>query len=124
MYYYITVYFGSHRQPQTLIVDTGSSVAAIPCKEYCKAGKCGKHINNLYSTVESDSFSLYDCKTTDCRCAADNHCRFYQGYAEGSRYEGFVAKDVLHFGEEYHAGVDSFEYTFGCVHTETKYFYS
>lgn len=35
MYYYITMYFGTHRQPQTLIVDTGSSVAAIPCKEFC-----------------------------------------------------------------------------------------
>ena len=49
MYYYITMYFGSHMQPQTLIVDTGSSVAAIPCKEFCEdGGKCGTHINALY----------------------------------------------------------------------------
>ena len=56
MYYYITMFFGSHRQPQTLIVDTGSSVAAIPCKEFCSSGKCGKHINDLYSTTQSDKF--------------------------------------------------------------------
>ena len=30
-YFYTQVYVGSHRQPQTLIVDTGSSIAAMPC---------------------------------------------------------------------------------------------
>ena len=124
MYYYITVYFGSHRQPQTLITDTGSSVAAIPCAEFCKSGKCGKHINSLYTSSKSESFQLYDCTKVDCKCATSNRCRFYQGYAEGSKYEGYVAKDALYFGESFHYGVDMFEYTFGCVHTETKYFYS
>lgn len=40
-YYYATVYFGSKRQPQALIVDTGSSVAAVPCAELCSPGQCG-----------------------------------------------------------------------------------
>ena len=56
MYYYITMHFGTHRQPQTLIVDTGSSVAAIPCKEFCQQGQCGKHINNLYESSKSTNF--------------------------------------------------------------------
>ena len=56
MYYYVTMYFGSQRQPQTLIVDTGSSVAAIPCKELCAHGSCGHHINELYATKMSESF--------------------------------------------------------------------
>ena len=54
----------------------------------------------------------------------ENRCRFYQGYAEGSRYEGFLAKDALYFGESSRPGIDMFEYTFGCVQTETKYFYT
>ena len=37
---------------------------------------------------------------------------------------GYVSKDTLYFGENYNYGVDEFEYTFGCVHEETKYFYS
>lgn len=77
MYYYITVYFGSHRQPQTLITDTGSSVAAIPCQEFCNQGKCGKHINDLYTSSKSENFELYDCTKVNCKCAANNRCRFY-----------------------------------------------
>ena len=126
MYYYITMYFGSHQQAQTLIVDTGSSVAAIPCKEFCGKGgkgKCGSHIHKLYESSKSKNFELFDCKKVDCKCDKDNRCRFYQGYAEGSRYEGYVAKDALYFGENFGED-DMFEYTFGCVHTETKYFYS
>lgn len=72
----------------------------------------------------SENFSYYDCKAVDCRCTTEDKCRFYQGYAEGSHYEGYIAKDVLYFGENFHFGVDMFEYTFGCVKTETKYFYS
>ena len=67
---------------------------------------------------------LYSCESTDCPCTVENRCRFYQGYAEGSRYEGFLAKDALYFGENSRPGIDMFEYTFGCVQTETKYFYS
>ena len=103
MYFYTTVYFGSHRQAQTLIVDTGSSVAAIPCKELCSTGgNCGKHINQHYASSLSDTFTYYDCQKVDCRCTTGNKCRFYQGYAEGSRYEGFIAKDTLYFGENFH----------------------
>ena len=100
MYYYITMYFGTHQQPQTLIVDTGSSVAAIPCKHFCEMGKCGKHINNYYDSNMSSAFMLYNCKEVDCKCTSQDKCRFYQGYAEGSRYEGYIAKDVLFFGDD------------------------
>ena len=67
MYYYVTVYFGSHRQAQTLIVDTGSSVACVPCKEYCiGSSNCGKHINSLYETSQSNAFFAFDCNKVDC----------------------------------------------------------
>jgi hypothetical protein len=44
-YFYITAYFGSHRQAKSLIFDTESSVAAIPCSDYCSNNSCGSHIN-------------------------------------------------------------------------------
>lgn len=52
-YYYVDVYVGTHRQKQTLIVDTGSTLLAMPCKAYCTSddyGKssCGSHINEWY----------------------------------------------------------------------------
>lgn len=62
----------------------------------------------------------------------DNSCTFYEGskctftqqYGEGSMYKGFLVKDIVHFGEQYHLGLDSFNFTFGCVTLETNLLYS
>ena len=89
-------------------MDTGSSVAAIPCKNFCKANQCGKHINSLYDAQKSTAFEVYDCHKVDCQCEDGNKCRFYQGYAEGSRYEGYIVKDQLYFGEDFRVGRDEF----------------
>ena len=35
-YFYTNIYFGTNQQRESLIVDTGSSMAAVPCKNYCK----------------------------------------------------------------------------------------
>ena len=43
---------------------------------------------------------------------------------EGSSYEGFMLRDIVHFGDEHDPGKDSFNFTFGCVTKETKLFYS
>ena len=101
-------------------------MAAVPCKQFCDSedGKCGNHINDLFDNRASNTFELFNCQKVDCRCIAGNHCRFYQGYAEGSSYYGYLSKDMLYLGENYHYGVDMFEYTFGCIYQETKYFYS
>jgi Eukaryotic aspartyl protease len=39
-------------------------------------------------------------------------------------YKGFLVKDMIHFGEQYHQDEDSFKFTFGCVTVENKLFYS
>ena len=67
---------------------------------------------------------MLDCRQVDCRCTDGNRCRFHQGYAEGSSYDGYVVTDSIRFGEFYHEGHDSFTYAFGCVKKETHYFYS
>ena len=67
---------------------------------------------------------LYDCNKVSCQCVEHSKCRFYQGYAEGSRYDGYVVRDQIYFGENYHYGRDAFEYTFGCAKLETNYFYT
>ena len=107
-----------------MIVDTGSSVAAIPCAEYCTKATCGKHLNKLFKSSLSTTHKLYDCRETQCKCTDNSRCRFYQGYAEGSYYDGYVVSDSLGFGENYHEGHDGFTYTFGCVKRETHFFFS
>jgi len=47
-YYYVDVLFGTQKQQQTLIIDTGSYNTGIPCKETCYM--CGSHSGNLYKS--------------------------------------------------------------------------
>lgn len=99
---------GSQRQKQSLIVDTGSGIAAVPCKNYCKS--CGPdHLNDYFDVKSSLSKYFYDChKDQGCTCDRDGKCSFLQKYGEGSLYKGFIVKDSVHFGDHYHAGLDSF----------------
>ena len=122
-YFYVNVYFGSQRHPQTLIADTGSGIAAVPCKNYCS--HCGKHLNEQFDIDGSSSKYLYNCKNdSGCDCHNGQYCRFSQSYGEGSSYHGFIAKDKVHFGEHHHPDEDAFNFTFGCVEDETNLFYT
>ena len=73
-YFYVNVYFGSQKEKQSLIVDTGSSIVAIPCKNYCLQkghDSCGRHINDWYDFDSSTSKYLYNCKTDKgCTCTS------------------------------------------------------
>ena len=124
-YFYVDVYFGSHRQREGLIIDTGSSIAAVPCDNYCTGSKCGEHINGWYDFDSSTAGYAYRCGD-DCSgssCTDDRKCKFYQGYQEGSQYSGFMVKDSVYFGDEYHFGFDGFMFSFGCVAKETNMFF-
>ena len=109
-------------------MDTGSSMAAVPCENYCSssyAGKnsCGSHINESYKFDQSSSGHIYNCQTDrGCSCTDGHKCKFYQGYMEGSSYSGFMVKDKVYFGDQ-HAREDGFDFSFGCVSKETKLFY-
>ena len=114
------MYVGTQEHPQYLIVDTGSAVAAMPCKEICT--QCGNHLNGLYEINKSTKHSFLDCSYRHCQCVSGNKCRFYQGYAEGSTYDGYVAEDQVIFGKG--KKKSPFMFRFGCVKKETKYFYT
>lgn len=107
-----------------MIVDTGSGIAAMPCKGHCRS--CGtNHINDYFAVDDSISKYIYQCKTDmGCTCTENGQCAFVQGYGEGSLYKGFIVKDTFHFGDAYHPGLDAFDFTFGCVEEETNLFYS
>lgn len=79
-YFYLTVYLGTHRQPQALILDTGSALAAIPCKNYCSSGTCGSHLNEIYDPRLSSTHHVFNCRTPEanqCVCVDHDRCRFY-----------------------------------------------
>lgn len=64
------------------------------------------------------------CNEPHCNCNSEKRCSWSQSYGEGSSYSGFFAKDKVYFGDQFGDRDDDFEYTFGCVEKETKYFYT
>ena len=68
---------------------------------------------------------MFNClKDSGCSCVMGNKCKFGQSYGEGSAYNGFLVKDIVHFGENFHADLDAFNFTFGCVTEEPHLFYT
>ena len=118
-YFFVDVFVGSLQQRQALIVDTGSGVMAFPCQNHCQS--CGTHINKYFDVDASTSKYVYQCDQSNNN---EEGCAFSQAYGEGSSYSGFLARDEMYFGEAYHASLDAFNFTFGCVTTETKLFYT
>ena len=59
-YYYVTLYVGTPEpQAQTVIVDTGSGILAVPCTE-CRS--CGqKHLNPPYNPSNSTASKQLIC---------------------------------------------------------------
>jgi hypothetical protein len=81
-----------------VIIDTGSGIAAFPCKNYCT--NCGStHINDYYEVDKSSTKYFYQCGLdSGCSCfdctilncitnnlfIESNKCKFEQSYGEGS----------------------------------------
>lgn len=131
-YFYVPLAVGTQQHPQGLILDTGSSITALPCKPYCSSdpatgrSSCGHHIHELYDPERSTAHHPLSCKAdSQCKCSADGseRCEFYQGYVEGSSYEGVVVSDRVWFGENMDSGL-GFDYVFGCISKETNLFYT
>lgn len=130
-YYYLNAYFGSQKQKLSLIIDTGSSVFCITCKETCQS--CGRHDNPPFEIGLSSSFEFISCGDEKCylfskmsSCSNSpfkmkNTCMFSISYGEQSSYKGYIGEDNILFNENDFAPNPI---QFGCVSQETNLFYS
>lgn len=57
---YVDLYVGTPPQKQTLIVDTGSTLTAFPCKKCQK--DCGEHIDSHFDPEKSSTVQEVACK--------------------------------------------------------------
>lgn len=142
-YYYADVYVGTPPQRQTVIVDTGSSMTAFPCKG-CLA--CGTHMDPKFDVDASSTAEYVSCKAHvpgGCSFCESDHCGYslvsalvllerahgltcayasVQHYSEGSSLSGYKVRDVLWLGghEEYRDAGDEYgvPFVFGCHKTE------
>jgi hypothetical protein len=137
-YYAMELHLGTPSQPFQVIVDTGSTIAYVPCV-FCR-DKCGKHINLPFDPKASSTASFVNCISAQCdtfcgsrRCScrpsleflADivlpmmSVCSYSRRYQEQSSSNGLLLTDTLtldNLGGQY-------EFGFGCETLETGAIY-
>lgn len=75
-YYYTNIYVGTPPQKQSVIIDTGSLLTAIPCKPHCT--NCGKHLYSYYDMTQSSTSEILGCDNKNCkyRCDSNKKCAY------------------------------------------------
>ena len=120
-YFYAELKVGTPPQTFSLIVDTGSSVTAIPCTG-CR--DCGLHTNPRFEPESSLTFRQAPCGgSLYCTSCTRGVCGYRVSYQEGSSYSGFLARDVIRLGVR-GACVAIESFPFGCSTEETGLFTS
>lgn len=119
-YFYTKVRVGTPGQEFTVIVDTGSSLLAIPC-DGCK--RCGKHMNAYFHQSSSSTF-IDGCKNIPgCSSCSGNQCTYSTHFVEGSSINGHVVRDSVGMLIN---STDTPQFTspaiFGCQMSETGLF--
>jgi hypothetical protein len=110
------VYVGTPGQRVSVIVDTGSSFTAFPCKG-CQ--DCGDHTDSYWDMSISSTASQVLCDGQPCVVS--------QGYSEGSTWKAVKIKDKLFIGGESLQDLPSassyaVDFVFGCQTSETGLF--
>lgn len=119
--YIIQVDFGTPKQSMYTLIDTGSNVAWIPCKQ-CQ----GCHSTApIFDSTASSSYKPVACdsqvcqQTSDTNCGGDSKCQFEVLYGDGTQVDGALASDGITLGSEY---VPNF--AFGCAESLKEDTYS
>ena len=124
-YYYITLYFGPKKMPQTFILATASSITTSPCSN-CTT--CGKHLNSPYQL--NDDSKIIKCNTEECNSVQsyyciNDQCFFSIRYIEGSKLGGFYNMQDIYFENINDSPSISSKYftlPIGCTTIETNFF--
>lgn len=121
-YYYTRVHIGTPGQIFTVIVDTGSSLLAIPCRG---CSRCGKHMNPYFEQSKSSTYREGCSEIPKCQQCQGKQCAYKTHFVEGSSIGGYVVKDQV---ATLLAGANTPQFTaegiFGCQMSETGLFKS
>ncbi len=121
-YYYTRVHIGTPGQIFTVIVDTGSSLLAVPCRG---CSRCGKHMNPYFEQSKSSTYREGCREIPNCQSCSGSQCSYKTHFVEGSSISGYVVKDQV---ATLLAGANTPQFTaegiFGCQMAETGLFKS
>lgn len=123
-YFSAEVTVGTPPQRFSLIVDTGSSITAVPCSE-CGT-RCGEHANPRFRPSSSHTFAPVGCEQREYGCTSchDRACAYHVAYQEGSSYSGYLATDVVRLGAGGPGACAALRFAFGCATAESGHFRS
>ena len=120
-YFSAEITVGTPPQRFSLIVDTGSSITAVPCAE---CARCGEHANPKFRPTHSHTFARVGCEQREYGCTSchDRACAYHVAYQEGSSYSGYLATDVVRLGAG--GACAALRFAFGCATAESGHFRS
>jgi len=101
--HYVDLWVGTPiPQRQTVIVDTGSSITAFPCKgcRHCGFDDKEYHLDSYFDPTLSQTFQKLSCKKCKLgRCNQDDEtCQIGLNYVEGSSWQAYEALDLVYTG--------------------------
>ena len=137
-YYAMELLLGTPPQAFQVIVDTGSTIAYVPCK-FC-GDKCGVHLSKPFDPQLSGTASFINCLSVHCatfcgsrRCNCRssleflgdvrlpmmNVCAYSRRYQEQSSSKGLLLTDILSLNN-----IGNYRFGFGCETEETGAIYN
>lgn len=128
-YYYLDLLIGTPPQRVSVIVDTGSGIAAFPCT---KCAHCGVHIDPLFNYSLSSTAEWQLCDSQKVCACKDGKCVYHQGYTEGSSVSGSWFQDLVRIGDAFEEKLGetwsklepAVLARMGCHNDENKLFYT
>ncbi|KAI4389876.1 hypothetical protein MLD38_002050 [Melastoma candidum] len=118
-YYTTRIGVGTPPQEFSLIVDTGSTVTYVPCRN-CE--KCGEHQDPRFRPDLSNTYQPVRCNA-GCHCDAQGkQCTYQRRYAEMSSSSGVLGTDIISFGNS--SELSPQHAMFGCETAESGDLYS
>ena len=124
-YFSASVCFGTPQQQFDLIIDTGSSLTAVPCADctHCGSHQHASYRNARYDSEASSTHSAVDCHHPACNsCRSSDECTYGVSYTEGSSIRGRIVGDVAWFTKLGAGQRVACPTTFGCQTFESGLF--
>ena len=130
-YFSAYVCAGTPEKKFDLIVDTGSSLTAMPCQDcsHCGAHRHQAYTNARFDTGRSSSYQEVTCHSPPhgmgvCRSCDKDQCGYSVSYTEGSTIRGRIVSDHVWFAAAATGKVAPVRCTFGCQTYESGLFNS
>ena len=130
-YFSAYVCAGTPEKKFDLIVDTGSSLTAMPCQDcsHCGAHRHQSYSNARFDTSRSSSYQAVTCHSPPhgmgvCRTCDKDQCGYSVSYTEGSTIRGRIVSDHVWFAAAATGKVAPVRCTFGCQTYESGLFNS